>query len=50
MHVQEGNTHNTETFGGSVHVGEQVTEEISAARGEEVDVSVRTVEVGEGRC
>lgn len=50
MHVQEGNTHNTESFGGSDQVGEQVTEEISAAGGEEVDVSVKTMEVEERRC
>lgn len=37
-------------FGGSDQVGEQATEEIATARGEEVDVSVRTVEVGKGRC
>lgn len=37
-------------FGGSDQAGEQVAEEISAAGDEEVDVFVRAVEVGEGRC
>lgn len=37
-------------FGGSDQIGGEDTEEISADRGEEVDVSLRTVEVGESRC